>query len=79
MSACQITSRTTAPTKATPLKLALAIGTLKERQALEADKNPEAQAKLRDEARMAYQEVLNRRPTDGAAKTGLARAKMGKP
>jgi tetratricopeptide (TPR) repeat protein len=60
------------PTKASTAKLGLAFAAMREKQAQEADKTPEVQVKLRDEARLAYQEVLHLDPGNLEAQLGIA-------
>src|SRR5205807_6175736 len=64
--------------KQAPARLAHALAKWKEREA-EAAKEPEMQARLRDEARRSYQESLKADPDSFEAMRGLARiyAAMG--
>lgn len=61
------------PTKASNAKLASAYAAMREKQAEEADKTPDAQAKLRDDARYAYQEAIRLNPDNLEAVIGLAK------
>jgi tetratricopeptide (TPR) repeat protein len=58
--------------KAPPVKMLFAMATMKEGTA-ETSKDPEMQARLRDEARCIFQEVLKTEPDNVEAVRGLAR------
>jgi tetratricopeptide (TPR) repeat protein len=61
------------PPKTPGLRLAMAYGEVKEKQALEPARTPEDQVKLRDEARVAYQEALRLDPNNLNAYRALGR------
>jgi tetratricopeptide (TPR) repeat protein len=65
--------------KPPPPGVLLAMGTVKEQQAEALKDHPEVQARLRDEARRAYQEILKTNPDHVEAIRGVARvyAHMG--
>jgi tetratricopeptide (TPR) repeat protein len=67
------------PKKPVPPRLLFVFAEGKERDADSAADNPEGQARLRDEARLAYQKILEADPNQFDACRGLARvyAKMG--
>ncbi len=61
------------PKKPVPPRLLLAFADMKEKEADASKDNPEVQAKLRDEGRRAYQELLKTEPENIEALCGLAR------
>ncbi len=61
------------PKQPAPPRLLTAVAELKETDAEKAKDQPEKQARLRDEARQAYQDVLKTEPNNIAAYRGLAR------
>jgi tetratricopeptide (TPR) repeat protein len=65
--------------KPPPPRVLLAMGTVKEQQADALKDHPDIQARLRDEARRAYQEILKTDPDHVEAIRGVARiyARMG--
>jgi tetratricopeptide (TPR) repeat protein len=67
------------PKQSAPPKLLTAVAELKESDAEKLNNQPEKQARLRDEARQAYQDIIKAEPDNTAAYRGLARiyARMG--
>jgi tetratricopeptide (TPR) repeat protein len=61
------------PKKPAPPGVVIAFAAMKEREADAVKSDPEAQARLRDEARRGYQDVLKHEPNNHEAIRGLAR------